>query len=144
MAQHFSNETLNVLGGTYANKADGRVYQAKQRRIRASITMASQADGDTIVLGKLPQGARFAGLEITVSASTGSATLAVGVPGTPAKYKAAGAVTTTNVPQPFGLAAAMAQDPLAAEETVIATIGGAALPSSGTLVFDLLYTTTAS
>jgi len=115
------------------------VVGARFKRLRGSFTFASQATTDTLVIGNLPAGATFAGGNITVSASTSTATLAIGIAGTTGKYKAAGAVTTTDVPQAFGTAAQMAAAPLTAEEQVIVTIGTAALPASGTMVVDLYY-----
>jgi hypothetical protein len=147
MARVYSRETTGVLDGTVPPlKADGRLYAAKKRIHRASIDLAARtyASGDVIVLGKLPQGARFAGGRITSSVSLGSATVAIGNDTTAGKYRAAATFTAPDTPTAFGTAAGLAQDPLVAEETIVATIAAAALPASGTLVIDIEYTTTAS
>ena len=115
-------------------------HGAKRLMKRCLITMASQASGDTIKLGTYPKGCIPCGGEITVDTSTSSSTVAIGISGTTAKYKAAAAVTTTDVPQRFGKAAALVGAPLAAEEEVLLTLGSAALPSSGLMVVDLFYT----
>lgn len=146
MAQYLSNELAGTTTGTTTAAAAGvrpkaSVYGARLKRMRATITFASQTTSDTIVLGNLPAGAVFAFGQINVSATTGTATLAIGVAGTAAKYAAAAAYTTADTPSFFGKNAVVAASDtgLAAEETVIATIGTASLPSSGTAVVDLYY-----
>lgn len=103
-----------------------------------SITYAAQASGSTLTLGKLPKGAVVLGGALITSVTTDTATLAVGVSGTAAKYKAAAAVTTADVPQLFGKAAALGAA-LTAEETIIVTTGAAALPASGTLTCVIFF-----
>lgn len=110
------------------------------RSLTDTVTYATQTTSDTIVVGGglLPVGARVLLVEMTTSVTTGSATLALGITGTVAKYKAAGAVTTANVPQVFGVAAAL-DAPLTAAEQLFLTIAGASLPASGTLVVTVYY-----
>lgn len=125
---------------TPITKANGGVMGGRVRRFRASITLASQASGDDIVLAKVPAGANFAYGVITTDTSLGTATVAVGISGTTAKYKAAAVFTATDTPTLFGKADAINSDnELASEETVLLTIGTASLPSSGNLVVDLFY-----
>lgn len=144
MADFYSNETTGALDGTSPpSQMDGRIMGSKLRRIRATFTMASQASGSTLILGKRPAGSAFATVRMTVSDSTGSATIAVGVAGSTARDKAAAALTNTDTPTTYGKASALAAAPLTADETIIATTGGAALPSSGTLVFEYFYTVSA-
>jgi len=113
----------------------------KQRCTTEIFTMAAQASGSILVLGKLPAGAVFKGVRITASASAGAtATIAIGIAGSTAKYKAAAVFTAVDTPTLYGKASAMAQGPLAAEETVIATIAADALAAAGTLVFELFFT----
>jgi hypothetical protein len=146
MAQYLSNELAGTSTGTstaagVGYKPRASVYGGRLKRLRATITFASQTTSDTIVLGNLPAGAVFAFGTINVSATTGSATLAIGVSGTAAKYAAASAYTTADTPTLFGKNAVVAASDsgLAAEEQVIATIAGASLPASGTAVVDLFY-----
>ena len=102
-----------------------------------SVTLAAQADGDTIEVGRLPKGAiPLFGL-IETDTSLGTATVAVGTSGTPAKYKAAAVFTAVATPTMFG--AGGVGEALAAEETVIVTVGVAALPASGTFRVMLFY-----
>lgn len=103
-----------------------------------TITFASQASGDTIEIARLPKGAvLFYGL-LTTNTSTGTATLSFGISGSAAKYKAAAAHTTTDTPALFGITAAL-NTALTEEETVIATVGTAALPASGTMHVTFFY-----
>lgn len=142
MAAYLSTDlagTANQTSAPVGYKPAASVYTARLRRLRGSFTYNTQTTSDTLVIGNLPPGATFAFGAITTSASTSTATLAVGITGTTGKYKAAGAVTTTDVPQLFGLASAAAASPLTAEEQVFVTIGTASLPASGTLVVDIFY-----
>jgi hypothetical protein len=137
MANTFANEVTG-LGTIPETNANGAVQGGRIRRYRASVTMAEQADGDTITLARVPAGMAFAYGVINASATLGSATVAIGVSGTPAKYRAA-AVFTAAIPTLFGVAASAAAAPLSDGETVILTIGADDLPAAGTLVVDLYY-----
>ena len=145
MAQYYSNETAGDATGLTTAPPTGyrpaaNVVGARTKAFRATITFASQASGSTFVLGKIPAGAAFAYGVITVSATTGSATIAVGNATTAAKHAAAAAYTTADVPTVFGKAAAIAGAANTDDETIIATIAGAALPSSGTGVIEVFFT----
>ena len=143
MAQYYSNELAGTTTGL-TTSPDAAVrpsaasgYGATLRVFRATVTYASQASGSTIVLAKIPVGYAFVSGSLVTSASTSTATIAIGTSATAGKYKAAGAVTSTDTPTAFGLGNAYA-GAFSAEETVIATVGTAALPSSGTLVVDII------
>lgn len=137
MAQTFATEVAG-LDTVPVTNANGAVQGGRLRRFRATVTMASQADGDTIVLASVPAGYAFAYGIINASATLGSTTVAIGVSGTAGKYRAA-AVFTAAAPTLFGVSTAVDDAPLSSGETVIATLGAAALPSSGTLIVDLYY-----
>ena len=147
MPQYLSNELAGTTTGTTQVSAvasgyrpAASVYGARLKRLRATITLASQTTSDTLLLGMLPAGATFAFGKLTTSVSLGSSTLAVGIAGTAGKYRAAAVFTATDTPTDFGTAATIAAaSPLAADEPVIGTIASASLPSSGTLVVDLYY-----
>lgn len=127
------------LGTTPQTKASGAVQGGRMRRFRAVIQLAAQASGDDIVLARVPAGYTFAYGMVNASATLGaSATIAIGVAGNTGKYRAA-AVHTATVPTLFGLWSAADDVPLAAAETVLATIAVAALPGSGTAVIDLYF-----
>lgn len=137
MANTFASEVAG-LDTIPVGNANGAVQGGRVRRFRATVTMASQPDADTITLASVPAGYAFAYGVINASATLSTSTVAIGVAGTAGKYRAA-AVFTAAAPTLFGVAAAAAAAPLTAGETVIATIGVAALPSSGTLVVDLYF-----
>lgn len=146
MAQYLSNELAGTTTGLSTSAAVGykpkaSVYGARLKRMRATITLASQTTSDTLQLGNLPAGAVFAFGVLTTDTSLGSSTLAIGISGTAAKYKAAATFTSTDTPTLFGKAAQVAASDagLSAEETVIGTIAAATLPASGTLVVDMYY-----
>jgi len=137
MAQTYASE-VSGLGTTPTTNSNGAVQGGRVRRFRATITLASQADGDTVVLAQVPAGYAFAYGILNASATLGSSTIAVGVSGTAAKYRAA-AVFTAAAPTLFGVSTAMDDAPLGSGETVILTNTTAALPSSGTLIVDLYF-----
>jgi hypothetical protein len=145
MAQYLSNEIAgDATGLTTASPVGYRpaanVVGARVKAFRATITYASQASGSTIVLGKIPAGAAFAYGVITVGTSAGSSTIAIGNSSSSAKHKAAATHTTTDTPAVFGKAAAIAGAANTDDETIIATIGAADLPSSGTAVIEIFFT----
>ena len=137
MAQTFATEVAG-LNTTPISNSNGAVQGGRIRRFRATITLASQADGDTVVLAQIPAGYAFAYGILNASATLGSSTIAIGVAGTAAKYRAA-AVFTAAAPTLFGVSTAVDDAPLSAAETVILTNTTAALPSSGTLIVDLYF-----
>lgn len=143
MAIYLSTElggSANQTAAPASYRPTAYAYQARLRSMRGTFTLASQTTSDTLVIGDLPVGARFAYGVITSSVTLGSSTIAVGIAGTTAKYKAAATFTTADTPTLFGIAAQVAQAPSAAGERIFATIGAASLPASGTLVIEIFYT----
>jgi hypothetical protein len=118
----------------------GSLVNAKLRCTTEIITFASQASGSDFPVAVLPIGATFAGIELCLDTSSGSATLAFGVSGSTAKFAAAAALTATDTPTKRGKASAMDDVPATAEQVVLLTTGGAALPSSGVLVVKTYFT----
>lgn len=140
MANTYAPEVAG-LGTTPTGKSNGGVQGGRLRRFRATVPFAAQAVGDTITLARVPAGYTFAYGMVNASATFGAtATIAIGNSTTAGKYRAAETHTTT-VPTLFGLYTAADDVPLAAEETVIMTVGAAALPSSGSAVVDLYFST---
>lgn len=140
MATTYATEVSSVLDGTLpAEKSDGAVHGARLMRRRATITLASQADGDVIVLAEKKPGEHFAYGVITTDTSLGTATVKVGPESSDAAYRAAADFTATNTPTLFGPAAAISSEPATDGENIVATVGTAALPASGTLVIDLFF-----
>lgn len=109
------------------------------RRYTASITLASQATTDTIVIGQIPTGMDFAYGVITSSVSLGTSTIAIGYAGATGAYRAAAVFTAVDTPTLFGPATQVKAAALTAEQQVFITIAAAALPASGTLVVDLYF-----
>jgi hypothetical protein len=137
MANTYAAEVAG-LGTVPETNANGAVQGGRLRRFRATITLASQADGDTVTLARVPAGYAFAYGIINASATLGSSTVAIGVAGAAGKYRA-NAVFTAAAPTLFGVVGAVDDAPLTSGETVILTNTTAALPSSGILVVDLFY-----
>lgn len=108
-------------------------YGGKEYAYVTSITYASQASGSTINGPIVPKGRLVKSYELITSVTTGSATLAVGITGTAAKYIAAAAITAAGNSVEGNLAISDPPAPLTTDEQGIVTVGGAALPSSGVL-----------
>lgn len=143
MANIKSIELAAVAGTAPQQQPDSAIVSGKVRRLRASYALAAQAIGDTLEIGDLPEGASVVAGAITSSVSLATSTLEVGVAGTTGKYRTAATHATADQPVLFGNAAAKDDPALAAGETLIATVGVAALPAAGILVIDILYTTRA-
>jgi hypothetical protein len=119
--------------------SNGGIQGGRLRRFRATIPFTGQAAADTITLARVPAGYTFAYGVINATATLGaSATIAIGAAGATGKYRAA-AVQTATGPVMFGVAAAVAGAALTADETVIATIAVAALPTSAEYAVVDLY-----
>lgn len=137
MATLRGQEMTKLNAGTTPDPAS---VDATVRCFTEIVTLASQTTSDTIEVARLPKGAKFLYGVLTASATLGaSATIAIGVTGSTAKYRAAATFTTADTPTFFGKAAATGVA-LTAEETVFITIAVANLPSSGTLVVQMFYT----
>jgi len=134
MATVYSSEATGPLNTTPATFADGGVVGAPLRRIRGTYTMAGDASGTIIVVGKLPANARFAYGVLTASATLGTATIKIGTSSSDAAYMAAATFTTADTPTFFGKAAAVSGTAPTSADNIIITTATASLPGSGTLV----------
>ncbi len=128
MADFYAKAFVGVADGTKIppDRADGRVVGAKRSTIvAAKVAGQALAIGDRLYLGKLRAGELVREIRINTDTSLGTTTVAIGTPGTPAKYRAAAVYTTPlNVPTPIGPVAAIAiSDPLTADEDIWATLG---------------------
>jgi hypothetical protein len=139
MTVYYANE-LAPRNTVPVGQVDGSVVNGHVRVHRATITLASQTTSDTIVVALPNIGDSFLYGVITTDTSLGSSTVAIGITGTTAKYKAAATFTATDTPTLFGKAGA--QTKLTGTETIFITIGAATFPSSGTLVVDLYFSAT--
>lgn len=142
MPTFYSRETAGKLNASGRAAIEPHSYNAKLKRLRATIDFDGQAAGDNIVLGRLPAGAVFAFGILNPSAGMGgTATIAIGAAGATGKYRAA-AIANAAGPVIFGPAAAAAGDPLLKEEEVIATIAAASLPNNAEFaVVDIFFST---
>ena len=151
MATLYANEAKGLApAGT--KRRDGVNQGARLRVCRASIKLdltntsetATQAtavaDGDRILLARIPAGYAFVKAVVTTSVSLGSSTIAIGSLSTAAKYKAAAVLTATNTPTTYALVSALDDGPLAADEDIYLTNTTAALPASDNwLIVDLYF-----
>lgn len=140
MAQTFSNEMSGVSNTPVIKPSAISGYAARERVFRATIPLAAQNVGDTIVICDLPAGYLFAGAQVTTSVSLGTATLSMGDAASATTFMPATTFTNANTPVPVGSAAALAAPALAATDRIFLTIGTAALPASGTLVVQVFAT----
>ncbi|MGN0016541.1 MAG: hypothetical protein ACI37O_04300 [Candidatus Avelusimicrobium sp.] len=136
MSEHKSIE-LNNLDKSVANSYGGSV-----RCYTASFNMAdiAAAKDDTLFLCVKPQGGVFLAATVCTSATLGTATLAINGQTeagevSAGKYAAARTLTTPNQPVLFGDAGKNEQTVF--EEKITASVGTAALPTSGELVFTV-------
>jgi hypothetical protein len=144
MANQSSIEYAAYSGTAPQVQPDGKLQNGKVRCLQASFNLANavQANGDVLTLGQIPAGAIIKTIKMTSSVSLATSTVAIGIAGTAAKYRAAAVFTTVDVPTPVGpgaVAEGGGRERVA--ETLIATVGVAALPAAGTLVFDIEYVT---
>lgn len=116
-----------------AGDVHGRV-----RVFNEKLVLASQPTADIVEVARLPKGARVLYGILNSTVSLGSSTLAVGIAGNTGKYRAAAVFTAVDTPTVF-VPAAVAGEPLTAEEIVILTTATAALPASGTLRVLIFY-----
>ncbi len=139
MATFYATSATDVFNTNPPVKASPAMHGGRVRVLSDTLTYDSQASGSTLVFGGgyIPKGARVLFGLMTTSASTGSATVSVGITGTTAKYKALAAYTTADVPLVFGVTAGLTET--TADEQIILTTGGAALPASGTLTVSIYY-----
>lgn len=143
MTALYALQQIGVADGTVnpANRADGRQVNARKRTYLASkVPGVAIANGDTLFCFRKPAGQKITDIRICTDTSLGSSTIAIGVAGTPAKYKAAAVFTTPlNAPTSIGpLASTLDDDPGDAED-IILTCGAADIVAGTlfTLIFDL-------
>lgn len=151
--------------GTQMTKLTGNTGGAVQSLIESyvngkenvfveSVTYASQANPTVLGIARIPVPCVLLGFTLLTDTSSGSTTLALGnaANGNSAKYKAAAAFTTTDVPTRVGLTSGMgvailsgidsqgspttygsAQNGGGGYEDITLTLAGATAPASGTL-----------
>ena len=138
MANFYSLENAGLASVPIVKPAATLGVGARLRRYRGTLTLAAQAITDTWQITTIPVGSLFAFGMLAASVTLGTTTLAIGVAGTPAKYRAAAVFTAVDVPTPFGTNVQVGnQTPLPADDAVIGTLAVGALPGAGTLIVDM-------
>jgi hypothetical protein len=135
----FYSQEMTGFGSLPVVKPSAPQYAGDVFVYQATISLASQATTDTIVLAYIPSGNSFLYGLLSTDTSLGSSTIAIGITGTTGKYRAAAVFTATNTPTLTGLVANSANAPLAAPETQFITIAVATLPASGILVYQQFW-----
>jgi hypothetical protein len=151
MATYYSSETRQRGDGTPRPVGNAALNQ-RERVFRATIPLdvpplsASStgtviASGDIISCFRVPAGTRWLSGTLNTSVSLGTATIAVGVAGTPGKYRAAAVLTAVDTPTAFATALAQAAGELQADEEIIITVTTANLPNTAgaRLILDMRY-----
>jgi hypothetical protein len=124
---------------TPPNKVGPHATGGVVRIISETFTYATDAAASyNITGGLLPVGARVLDAYFVTSVTTGTATLALGIAGSTAKYINAAAVTTANQRTVQVNQAALLTELTAAEQLQL-TVAAASLPASGTLRIVVLY-----
>lgn len=135
MANTYAKEYGNQVAGIIKTANE---LNAKVRRFKATIELAAQASGDTVTLFKVPKGYSFLTGILNASASLGTSTVKIGTAEDDDKYRAS-ATHTATAPTLFGAQAGFVEGGNTEEEEILLTVGTAALPGSGTLVVDMLF-----
>lgn len=135
-------------GGLVQSLPDERVG-GKSRTWVERIALAGQNAADQIMVARLPYGSVPLNMEISVSATLGASTIAIGNIDNHSKYSAGGTYTSANVTTdainnatkgvPITSAWKYDDTVSTAFEDVLLTIGVSSLPSSGTLTIVTKY-----
>jgi hypothetical protein len=137
MADFYSSEApAHTTRPTVKNP--GNAVSAKLRRTVSTFVCnaagcGAAAAGSRLMLPRVPKGARGVKHRVTVSATLGAATLAVGITGTIAKYGAAATYTAPETGVSLAKTVNLAAE-LAADEDQFLTTAAAALPNGGELI----------
>jgi hypothetical protein len=140
MATTYCNELSGITSFPQV-QALGNLQGAGVVCFQSTITLASQVSTSVIVLAQPQAGLVYIGAEVLVSVTLGSSTLAI--TGQTSGNTYAAAATYTASANVLPTTASLALGALTAQDTVIATVGAATLPSSGTCVI-LTYWMTAN
>jgi hypothetical protein len=135
MATQRGTQMALLNGGSVPSPGfmDGAVHVFNE-----TVALAGQPTTDIVEIARLPKGAIPLYGVIESDTSLGTSTVAIGTAVDTGKYRAATTFTATNSPTLFGAGAGISEA-LLEEETVILTIGTAALPASGTLRVMFFY-----
>lgn len=146
MAIFYPVESAGVRDGSVPiSRGDGRVVDAKLKRLRATITQANQVAGtDQVEIGVLPAGASFHECHVNGAVVSATAALAVGtspVHGSNGQFRPAAVVAAANVKERTSPIAAVTAAPFTVQTPVWLTWALANLSASGQLVVEIFYST---
>lgn len=129
-----TNAPLIAAGTPISAAKDG----GKVRINTEVFTLATDVAAAYDVGAVIPIGAEILGIRLMSSVSLGSSTIALGIAGTAAKYRAAATFTSVDTWVEAGSAAVLGV-PLTAAEQLILTVAAASLPASGRLLIEVFY-----
>lgn len=130
MTTHKSAIMTMLAAGNFPGSADVLARLMLIGRWHIDLSTKTIVDGDDVELFKMKAGTIPMFGYHYVSATLGSSTVAYGIAGSTAKYKAAATFTSTDAPTFWGKAAVMGV-PLSADELLLATIAAANMPTAG-------------
>ncbi len=130
-----ANTNSDQINALLANEKIGsNTSHGRQRTAYFQVpVLPTSGAGDTVTLCKIPKGARVMyGVHVFSAAQGASATVAIGIAGNTNKYRSGTVCNAANTPFEFAVTSlSMGQETLT-EETIIATVGVAAL-AGGTM-----------
>ena len=128
------NAPLIAAGSPISAAKDG----GKVRINTEVFNFAADVAGVYAIGALIPVGAEILGIRLMSSVSLGTSTIALGIAGTAAKYRAAATFTSTDTWVEAGFASVLGV-PLTAAEQLILTVAVASLPASGRLLIEVFY-----
>jgi hypothetical protein len=154
-----ATKIVGNAGGSVQQLNNVNVQGGKERVDIATITLASQASGSLIMLTRLPMYAAWLGATLITNTSLVSSTISIGNTNNASLYAPAATLTSTNTMTPASNTAKFG-DPITAGydattgnevtayrpgqggaiyDDIVANVGVAALPASGTLKVAIRY-----
>jgi len=134
----FYSDVMTLLtgfdGADVAGRPSAKVHGGSLTVLKGEIDLSANtvASGDDVEMIRMRKGMiPLYGILVPSAAMGATATIAIGITGDTGKYRAA-AVKNNTTPEVFGLGDAVGTE-LTADETVLATIAAANLPTSGIL-----------
>ncbi|HEY4161991.1 MAG TPA: hypothetical protein VGM59_02935 [Dongiaceae bacterium] len=138
MATQYGTQMAKLRNTTPVDLPIVSDVHGRVRCFNEKVVLNAQPTTDTIEVARLPKGARVLFGLLNSTVSLGTSTISIGPASAAAKYRAAAVFTAVDTPTFFG-PAAVAGEPVTAEEIVQITTATAALPSSGTLRVQIFY-----
>jgi hypothetical protein len=131
MARFYAATAANLNSPGKLTLVDAILARGNVKAITALVPLAAQAVNDDVVLGEVKAGDVFLGAILTTAVTLGSSTIALGIIGSTAKYRAAATFTAVDTPTLTGKASQIGVAEAAAA-TLLLTITGATMPTNAT------------